>query len=171
MFPRVHLTMRKHWFREWFGTEEGKTHYLNQWWPSKVTQSDTHIYIYAVRQQAITWANDDPDLWHHMASLGHNELMLEVKPSILTQWLSLATLRLIPLQRLTKRLWCHNMHDSVSKHQGIHQDSRHKWPVMQKMFPFDDVIMCYLSHVQNASMNTSHNLLRWYNVTAFHASV
>ena len=26
------------------------------------------------RQQAITWANVDPDLCHHMASLGHNEL-------------------------------------------------------------------------------------------------
>ena len=26
-----------------------------------------------VRQQAITWGNVDPDLCHHMASLGHNE--------------------------------------------------------------------------------------------------
>ena len=29
----------------------------------------------AVRQQAITWANVDPDLCRHMASLGPNELM------------------------------------------------------------------------------------------------
>ena len=28
----------------------------------------------AIRQQATTWANVDPDLCHHMASLGHNEL-------------------------------------------------------------------------------------------------
>ena len=28
----------------------------------------------AVRQQAITWTNVDPDLCRHMASLGHNEL-------------------------------------------------------------------------------------------------
>ena len=28
----------------------------------------------ALRQQAITWANVDPDLCHHMASLGNNEL-------------------------------------------------------------------------------------------------
>ena len=27
-----------------------------------------------VEQQAITWANVDPDLWHHVASLGHNGL-------------------------------------------------------------------------------------------------
>ena len=27
-------------------------------------------------EQAITWANVDPDLCHHMASLGHNELKL-----------------------------------------------------------------------------------------------
>ena len=32
------------------------------------------VMIGAVRQQAITWTNVDPDLWHHMASLGHNEL-------------------------------------------------------------------------------------------------
>ena len=28
------------------------------------------------QQQAITWANVDPDLSGHMASLGHNELTL-----------------------------------------------------------------------------------------------
>ena len=28
----------------------------------------------AVRQQAITWANVDPDLCHHMVALGHNGL-------------------------------------------------------------------------------------------------
>ena len=28
----------------------------------------------AVRQQAITWANVDPDFCHHMVSLHHNEL-------------------------------------------------------------------------------------------------
>ena len=29
----------------------------------------------AWQQQAITWANVNPDLCHHMASQGHNELM------------------------------------------------------------------------------------------------
>ena len=29
-------------------------------------------------QQAITWANVDPDLCRHMASLGHNELSTEM---------------------------------------------------------------------------------------------
>ena len=27
------------------------------------------------RQKAIIWTNDDQDLWHHMALLGHNELI------------------------------------------------------------------------------------------------
>ena len=36
-----------HWFRSWIG---------------------------AVRQQAITWANVDPDLCHHMATLDHKKL-------------------------------------------------------------------------------------------------
>ena len=39
----------QHWFRQWLG---------------------------AIRQQPITWANVDPDLWYHMVSLGHNELKL-----------------------------------------------------------------------------------------------
>ena len=41
------LIISQHWFRWWLG---------------------------AVRQQAITWANVDPDSCHNMASLGHNEL-------------------------------------------------------------------------------------------------
>ena len=44
---RSQLMIHQHRFREWLG---------------------------AVRQQAFTWANVDPDLGHHMASLGHNEL-------------------------------------------------------------------------------------------------
>ena len=32
----------------------------------------------AIRQETITWANADPDLCGHMASLGHNELMKSV---------------------------------------------------------------------------------------------
>ena len=32
------------------------------------------LVIGAVRQQAITWANVDPDLYRHLASPGHSEL-------------------------------------------------------------------------------------------------
>ena len=35
---------------------------------------------FAIRQQAMTWANDEPDLYHCMLSLGHNEL----KPTTIT---------------------------------------------------------------------------------------
>ena len=31
-------------------------------------------WLGAIRHQAITWANVDPDLCHHMASLSHNDL-------------------------------------------------------------------------------------------------
>ena len=41
------LMISQHWFRQWLG---------------------------ALRQQAITWTNVDPDLCHHMLSPGHNEL-------------------------------------------------------------------------------------------------
>ena len=33
-------------------------------------------WLGAVRQQAMTWANIDLDLSHHMASLGHSDSML-----------------------------------------------------------------------------------------------
>ena len=32
------------------------------------------LWLVAMKQQAITWANVDPDLFGHMASLGHKEL-------------------------------------------------------------------------------------------------
>ena len=41
------LTIRQHWYRQWLG---------------------------AFRQQAITWANVDPDLCRDMASMGHSGL-------------------------------------------------------------------------------------------------
>ena len=36
-------------------------------------------------QQAITWANDDPVLWHHMASQGHidDQFCLQLSPDSL----------------------------------------------------------------------------------------
>ena len=44
----------------------------------------------AVRQQAITWTNVDPDdLWSHMASVGHNELKcpcMTLAPSLWDCW-------------------------------------------------------------------------------------
>ena len=36
----------------------------------------TNQWLGAVRQQAITWANVDPDLCRHMVSLAYNELKL-----------------------------------------------------------------------------------------------
>ena len=38
-------------------------------------------WLGAVRQQAITWANVDPDLCRHMVSLDHNELRGKIPPT------------------------------------------------------------------------------------------
>ena len=46
--PGMLLMPSQYWFRQWLG---------------------------AVREQAITWANVDLDLCHHMTTLGHNELI------------------------------------------------------------------------------------------------
>ena len=32
LFSRVQLTIFQHWFRQWLGTDQATTHYLNQWW-------------------------------------------------------------------------------------------------------------------------------------------
>ena len=32
LFPSAQLTIIQHWFRQWFGAEQGTSHYLNQWW-------------------------------------------------------------------------------------------------------------------------------------------
>ena len=32
LFPGVQLTIFQHWFRQWLGTVQATSHYLNQWW-------------------------------------------------------------------------------------------------------------------------------------------
>ena len=46
----------------------------------------SHHWLGAIRQQANTWANADPDICRHMASLGCNELT-----PIITQWCTCST--------------------------------------------------------------------------------
>ena len=40
----------------------------------ELSQHKLRWWLVAWRQQAITWANVDPDLCHHMAALNHNAL-------------------------------------------------------------------------------------------------
>ena len=47
--PQNTLIISQHWFRYWLG---------------------------AISYQAITWANVDPDMYHNLVSLGHNELVI-----------------------------------------------------------------------------------------------
>ena len=48
---------------------------LYEWMSLDLTDDQsTSVQVMAVRQQAITWANVDPDLCRHMASLGPNGL-------------------------------------------------------------------------------------------------
>ena len=41
-----------------------------------LTDDKSDLVQVMAQQQAITWANVDPDPFRHMASLGHNELTL-----------------------------------------------------------------------------------------------
>ena len=40
-----------------------------------LTDDKSTLVNFAVRQQAITWTNVDPDVCRHLVSLGHNELI------------------------------------------------------------------------------------------------
>ena len=48
--------------------------YLVRWPSGKCHKISLMISQHFFRNQAITWANVNPDLWHHMMSLSHNEL-------------------------------------------------------------------------------------------------
>ena len=53
------------------------------WTSLMITPHWFGIWLGAVRQQSITWANVDPDLCRHMPSLGHSELIAKViKPIV-----------------------------------------------------------------------------------------
>ena len=51
-----------------------------------INQNGSKYWYVAVRQQAITWTNVEPDLCRHKASLGHNELMQDHPISSVDAW-------------------------------------------------------------------------------------
>ena len=53
---------------------------------SMISQYLPRSWLGAIRQQAITWANIDPNLCRHVMSLGHNELMSNNEHLILTHF-------------------------------------------------------------------------------------
>ena len=49
----------------------------DQWQGAQViTQTFVQVLAGAVRLQAVVWTNGDPDLWCHIAALGHNALIV-----------------------------------------------------------------------------------------------
>ena len=106
---RIPLMISQHWFRWWLG---------------------------AIRHQAITWANVDPVLYHHMASFGHSELInIHYKDIIISLKIVYSTIYSGIDQRK------HQSSASLVFVRGIHWwlvHFLHKGPVTRKMFPFDD---------------------------------
>ena len=74
-YHRIPWLISQHWFRWWLG---------------------------AVRQQAITWANVDPDLWCHMVPLSHNGL---------THWGRVMPICISKLPSLVQIMACHLVSD------------------------------------------------------------
>ena len=148
----VSLMISLHWFRWWLG---------------------------AISKQAITihylQVNIDPVLYHHMGSLGHNELSTSHDQNNMCWWYgSLHNLHYSDViigamvSQITSLMIVYStIHSGADqrKHQssasrafvrGIHWwpvNSLHKWPVTQKMFSFDDVIMTWKNIHHQGSMS------------------
>ena len=84
---KTSLMISQHWLRYWLG---------------------------AIRQQAITWINDDPDIYHHMAQV--MAWCRQASGHYLSQWWP----RSIPLYGTTRPQWvnCHRC-ENTSTHGGI----------------------------------------------------
>ena len=64
----------------WLGVfTKSSLHFLWKWMPQNTLIISQHWFRYwfgAISYQAITWANVDPDMYHNLVSLGHNELVI-----------------------------------------------------------------------------------------------
>ena len=49
-----------------------------RWMPLDLTQGKSTLVQVKALHQAITWANVDPDICHHMTSLGHNGVIQDI---------------------------------------------------------------------------------------------
>ena len=121
-------------------------------------------WLGAVRWQAIAWVNVGPDLCRHMATpeysdelqyivfdytslqfgrkicVHYDDVIMDTIASLIT---SLTIVYSTVYSDADQRK--HQSSASLAFVWGIHRgpvNSPHKWPVTQKMFPFDDVIMC-----------------------------
>ena len=81
LFPRIQLTMLKHLFRKWLGTDQATSHYLNQWlfnyWHTYVS-----LVNYVLRKEWSCWWIDRPQrsfdvniMRHLVAKRKHKQLV------------------------------------------------------------------------------------------------
>ena len=99
-------------------------------WTSLITNQHWFRWqLGAVRQQAITWSNHYDDV-----------IMMAIASQITSLTIVYSAVYSGAHQRK------HQSSASLAFVWGIHRgpvNSPHKWPVTRKMFPFDDVIMCW----------------------------
>ena len=123
LFLSVQMIVRKHWLRQWIGTEDGISHYLNKRWLSRLVHMCAPGLSISLR-----WRQN-----------GHNGVSNHQPRHCLLNVYSGANQR------------THQSSASLAVVRGIHRgpmNSPHKWPVTRKMFPFDDVIMSSYFPVQ-----------------------
>ena len=122
LFQTVQWTISRHWFRYWFGTGHATSHYLNQWCPSLLCDCVTQPQ----------WVISFRVIYYGDVIMG----------GMASQITSLTIVYSTIYSDADQRK--HQSSASLAFVWGIHRgpvNSPHKWPVMRKMFPFDDVIM------------------------------
>ena len=92
LYGRVQLTIFHHWFRQWLGTDQATSHYLDQWWPCLLM----HMYVTRPQWVKCTLNGDKdpgPALTHW--PLGDLDAILKLQFLILCYWLVSSDLLMI----------------------------------------------------------------------------
>ena len=144
LFLRDQLAITQHWFRKWLGAVEAPSQYLNQCWPSSLTQ----IFGIRGRWDKFLWLWQD-EIINENEILGlltltwrllhYNDVTMSAMASQITR---LTIIYSAVYSGTDQRK--HQSSAPLAFVRGIHMwpvNCPHKRPVTRKIFQFDDVIM------------------------------
>ena len=132
--------------------------YIHEWL-NNLCLAKSQFYIYDVIHKHVIWGLIEA-LWLHIS-----DVIMGATVSLITSLTSVySTMHSGTDQRK------HQSSASLAFVQGIHRrpvNSLHKWPVMRKMFPSDDVIMWCQKSLWNNNptwINVESSSMRWFGI-------
>ena len=100
--PMVQLTIIKHWFRQWLGTEQATSHYMNQCWPD----SPTHICGTRAR-------------WVKVENLGFSSVLDQILVINFIQWCTMCEPVYIDQWFLHNGIYLYNIYGLLNNIYGL----------------------------------------------------